>query len=477
MKTVGVVEYFGATAKSHEVVASICADLRDQGLDIHLLNLDSFGVVRQQHPPAWVVRLLGHRVYSNRFHSLLAEMKVTIHQLSRDARVKVHMSPQEKETYDTAVESELLTYFRRESLQPATPWMRTLRRLLDRNATEAFSALVSSLNEVRPDLLLVPNGRTSRQKVARLAAEKLGIPLEFYENGRARADSYYRGKTQPHDRIASQQEVPKVVSSTGRKACKELAEAWLDTRTRADSGTNSFSSGWDEENHSLEISDREIAVFFTSSADEFLAFGPMWRIDDWNTQFQAFDLAMGLLEKRGVELWLRVHPNLTKKSRQYFKKTVAELQSLQIRHPSLKIIWHTSRTNSYDLVRSATYVIAERSTIGLEANLMGKPVWINQASQWDLVADVRQVLEPSHITDEVFRVWEVDTRGAQDFVAYWMLQESPLRYSWDEFTTWNPESPPLRLRAAKLLAKNPLRHRLQLLLVEASQWANGRARF
>jgi len=153
------------------------------------------------------------------------------------------------------------------------------------------------------------------------------------------------------------------------------------------------------------------------------------------------------------------------------------LRQLQHRHPSLDIIWHTARTNSYDLVRSATYVIAERSTIGLEANLMGKPVWINQASQWDLVADVRQILEPSEVTNENLSTWTVDTRGAEDFVAYWMLQEKPLRYGWEEFTTWDPESPPPLLRVAKFFTRNPWWHRWQLLLIEISQRANARSRF
>ena len=477
MKRAVVAHYFGATAKSHRVIATLCADLAEQGLDVHLLDLDNFGVIRQEHPPRWITQIVGHRSYRQKFEAILTGLGVTIHQLVPVASSSVSMSAREKEEFDTAVESELLTYFRRESLQPASRWIRELRLLLHKNGSACFASVSSALEATRPDLVLVPNGRTSRQKAVRIAAEKQSVPVEFYENGRARAESYYRGKTQPHDRIASQEEVPHVVSPLERAEIRKLATSWLDARTTNGSGTNSFSARWDAAVATTKPAAGETAVFFTSSADEFLAFGPMWHIDCWETQFQAFDLVMDLLEARGVSLLLRVHPNLTKKSRHYFKKAVSELRQLQHRHPSLDIIWHTARTNSYDLVRSATYVIAERSTIGLEANLMGKPVWINQASQWDLVADVRQILEPSEVTNENLSTWTVDTRGAEDFVAYWMLQEKPLRYGWEEFTTWDPESPPPLLRVAKLLTRNPWWHRWQLLLIETSQRANARSRF
>ncbi|MDP4972432.1 MAG: hypothetical protein NWP95_02875, partial [Pontimonas sp.] len=94
-------------------------------------------------------------------------------------------------------------------------------------------------------------------------------------------------------------------------------------------GTNSFSATWKSMDHSPGDSEGETAVFFASSFDEFLAFGPMWTIDEWSSQFEAFDLIMSILEKRGVRLVLRLHPNLASKSRKYFLREVEEILELQ----------------------------------------------------------------------------------------------------------------------------------------------------
>ncbi|MGY9024616.1 MAG: hypothetical protein ACKVHY_06285, partial [Candidatus Nanopelagicales bacterium] len=115
--------------------------------------------------------------------------------------------------------------------------------------------------------------------------------------------SYYLGKTQPHDRVASQEELLGGFPLPKGRALKEKAETWLADRMAINGGTNDFSRGW--ESLSLEgipTSDTPTAVFFTSSFDEYRAFGPMWSIDNWGSQFEAFDLMMNILEDKGVDL-------------------------------------------------------------------------------------------------------------------------------------------------------------------------------
>jgi hypothetical protein len=371
---------------------------------------------------------------------------------------------------DTAIESELLTYFRVDKL-PNTRAVTGLRAKLHRNAVNTYWALDGLWSATPPDAVFIPNGRTSRQKAARKVAEHYGIPVTLYENGRARPNSYYAGSTQPHDRLASQAEVDKLTKKLSRSAIEALAEEWLSLRMAPTGGTNSFSGLWQA--GSTETSaDRKTAVFFASSFDEFLAFGPMWTIDSWAHQFEAFDLMMSILEKSGVDLVLRLHPNLGSKSRRYFLREINDVKALAAKHPTLKVHWHNDSVNSYDLVKSADYVIVERSTIGLEASMMGKPVWVTQASQWDLVADIRQVLKPGEITEGLMKLWSADPYPAQKFGAYWMIQERPLQYSWETWSSWDPDRPPLRMKAAVLAVKNPWRHKLQLLALEWAKWRN-----
>jgi len=470
---IAVVHYVAATQKSRSVVASLTADFRQQGHDVTVLNIGRFGTVFQDFPPEWVVRLAGHKTYRQRFTKVIESAGADLTVLNPHQTVTINPPESRQAECLQAIESELLTYFRHETLNNDERYVRWMRKNLTHQAFACYAALHTWLSRNVPDLVVIPNGRTSRQKMARIAAEDLGIAVKFYENGRATKDSYYLGTTQPHDRVASQAEVDSLTSDLSASEISALAQSWLAERMNPTSGTNTFSAGWGATPQPGDATkSRERAVFFSSSADEFLAFGPMWNIDQWSSQFQAFDMFMERLSDKGVDLILRIHPNLSGKSHKYFRTTVAEIKELRRKYPGLIIHWHNSPANSYELARSADYVIAERSTIALEANLMGKPVWINQAAQWDQIADVRQVLQPSDIETDDLTPWSVDTTKAERFIAYWVIQEHPLHYSWREWSSWNPEAAPFVMKLASLLGKNPLSHKRHLLSLEWARWRN-----
>ena len=472
MSRVAIVHYVGATQNSRSVVASLVADFRQHGHDVTVLDIGRFGTVFQDFPPEWALHLAGHKTYRKRFTEVIECLGADLTMLDRDQTLTITPPESRQAECLQAIESELLTYFRQETLNDER-YVRWMRKNLTQQAFACYAALHSWLSQNAPNLLIIPNGRTSRQKMARIAAEDLGIAVKFYENGRATKDSYYLGTTQPHDRVASQAEVNSLTSQLSTSEIRALAQSWLTERMNPTSGTNTFSAGWGDTPQPTAVREpRQRAVFFSSSADEFLAFGPMWNIDQWSSQFQAFDMFMARLSDKGVDLILRIHPNLSGKSQRYFRATVAEIKELKKKYPGLIIHWHNSPANSYDLAKSADYVIAERSTIALEANLMGKPVWINQAAQWDLIADVRHVLQPSDIENDDLTPWSVDTSRAERFIAYWVIQEHPLHYSWRDWSSWNPEAAPFVMKLASLLGKNPLSHKRHLLSLEWARWRN-----
>lgn len=470
MTTVSVVHYVGATAKSRSVVASLVADQRDSGASVAVVDISRWTTISQELPPRWLATLLGHRVFSRNFaetiHGLGASIVTPNEPLDRPSNVR----EDHRAAIEIAIESELLTYYRVATLVD-TPGVRKLRDRLRSATISTYWALDAEWSTNPPDSVCIPNGRTSRQKAARAVAEHHGIPVTLYENGRALPDSYYAGSTQPHDRVASQEEVDAVLAHLSRDDIVSLAQRWLSLRMSPTGGTNTFSHLW-AQGTPRDTSHETTAVFFASSFDEFLAFGPMWTIDSWAHQFEAFDTMMSILEKSGVRLELRLHPNLATKSRRYFLQEVSDIRELMARHPGLTVHWHNADVNSYDLVKSADYVIVERSTIGLEASMLGKPVWVTQASQWDKTADIRQVLGPDQISSSTMDMWTADPYPAQRFAAYWMVQEHPLRYAWNSWSSWNPDKPPLRMRAALLAVKNPWNHKLQLVRLEWAKWRN-----
>ena len=472
MNTVHVIHYSGATAKSSSVLTSVALDYQDGGADVTVVDLAKTTTVHQGLPSPWVARLLGHRVMRPSVTEVLRESGVGYLTLANN-REQWPIGDSDLKTMEQALESELLTYFRRDHV-PNTAESRRLQNSLRKGMHDVYRSLDSLWSAELPDLVAIPNGRTSRQKAARLVAEKLGIEVWLYENGRAMPNAYYLGKTQPHDRIASQAEILTGFPLPSASVLKKQAAEWLTNRQARGSQTNLFSEKWVALAESSMHKKNRLAVFFASSFDEFLAFSPMWRIDSWNYQFEAFDLIMSKLEAEGFDLALRLHPNLASKSRKYFTREVKAIGGLAKNHPGLHVHWHNETTNSYDLVNNADLVIVERSTMGLEASLMGKPVIVCQATQWDQLVDVRQMLSPTDVTLENLLPWPPSPLGAQKFVGYWLAQEHPLRFDWRHWSSWNPDNAPPVMKLAQLTLPNSISHKKKLLTLELAKRRNSR---
>lgn len=464
---VAIIHYPGATAKSRSVVVSLVADQLSQGRNVSLIDISSFTTISQDLPPRWLAAMLGGRVQRDAFHAEVVGLGADYVVAERVQ----HVLPLEEKVLRAiaaSVESELLTYFRTDQLDEVSRRAERLRSKLWAEVVDTYRSLEHLFANDRPDTIIIPNGRTSRQKAVRTLAENLDTKVLFYENGRARPNHYYLGTTQPHDRIASQAEVRQLTASLQPSEISALAREFLELRMRGNSGTNEFSTSWSglESPQTTSGGAPQRAIFFSSSFDEYLAFGKMWAIDSWKHQFDDFDRIMTLLERKQISLELRLHPNLANKSRKYFRREIANVNRLKSKHPGLVIHWHNSPTNSYGLLVTADLVFVERSTIGLEASLMGKPVWVTQASQWDEVADVRRLLSPKDITIRALTPWKVDPSAAERFAAYWMIQEQPIHYSWQDWSSWDPENAPLLLKIATLFVRNPWSHRLHLLVGE-----------
>lgn len=471
--SVAIIHYPGATEKSRSVVASLVRDQLKLGHKVVVIDISRFTTISQDLPPKWAVALLGHRVDHGAFRAEIVRLGGD-YVLAGLPRQLTKLKSDDADAIAPSVESELLTYFRTDRLEDFGGRARRLRQKLWMQVERTFQSLAELLATQHFDTILIPNGRTSRQKAARVLAESRGIEVLFYEHGRAQPDHYYLGTTQPHDRISSQAELPRLTSSLATKDISALAKKFLELRMGRGSETNRFSRHWtttkNVETHSADSPQR--AVFFSSSFDEYLAFGQMWLVDSWDHQFEDFDQIMTHLERNNTRLELRLHPNLVNKSRSYFRREIANVRWLQARHPQLKVHWHNSETNSYDLISQADMVFVERSTVGLEASMLGVPVWTTQASQWDEVADMRRLLSRGAVSDEALTPWQVETLGAERFAAYWMIQEHPLRYSWKNWTSWNPGATPLLIRISTLFTKNPWSHRWHLLRVEYEKYLN-----
>lgn len=113
-------------------------------------------------------------------------------------------------------------------------------------------------------------------------------------------------------------------------------------------------------------------VIFNSSEDEFTAIGGEYEERKvFNSQYDGVAYIANLLKNRkDVNIYLRIHPNLAKIKYKYH----TDLLSLGEKYDNLFVIPGDSDVSSYALMREAYRVITFGSTTGIEATYMGKTV-------------------------------------------------------------------------------------------------------
>lgn len=474
MKTL-VIYSRSSTQRPRSVLASLCNWLVENGHDVSVLDISSFSHINQDLPPRWYARLFNHHVYPQALPQVLENLRVKVTPMTwRGGAARELPDSVDTELAD-AIFSDLVTYVNSDVINPARGIARWAATRMRKRGENLYWAVSEYLQNESFEQVYIPNGRVPEQRMAIEACKLLGVPHLYYEIGRAKPQSFYAGKTQVHDREATQAEVPDVLTGIDSAIIKKLADDWIAERSSSTSSINVYSQGWDAAGDPMKKVSKT-AVFFSSSVDEFASYGAAWKLDSWETQYEAFDTIMSLLKSHGVHCQLRIHPNLTNKSTEYFQRELGDIRALMEHHPTLTVFWHNEPVNSYDLVAGADYVVVGRSTLGLEASLMGKCVWTTTAARYDTVADVRTAFTPESVTPQNFTLWDVDTFGAQKFVAYWALQDHEFTFGERSWSTWDSFRPPAVLRPGQLMVKNPLRHKVHLVIGEVTKWRNSRFR-
>ena len=357
-----------------------------------------------------------------------------------------------RQTLNDAAQSAMYTYFRTDQLNLRSRRVRKVRARLVREGELSYHAVTALLRTHDFTRAYLPNGRFPAQRMAKVAATDVGIPVFHYERGATRDHAYLRPYS-PHDRVAGQQDILDITANRSPAELDALADNWLAARQPSSSSTNEYSAIWaaaQTPQRDAASGSAPIIGFFTSSQDEFLHLGPDWQLHRWESQFAAFDTLMTAFETAGFRCVLRVHPNLSTKDHSCFLREISGLQRLQQLHPHLEVYWHDDPTSSYALLDECSGVVVWDSTIGLEASARGIPVWNCAASYYGLVADTRQVLGGEDITEAALAPWAVDPHGAKRFIAGMVLRDYPLNTSSQEWATWDLNSPPLAAKVAAL---------------------------
>lgn len=117
---------------------------------------------------------------------------------------------------------------------------------------------------------------------------------------------------------------------------------------------------WDDNNKNL--------VIFGSSADEFFAIGLDWEFPFYKNQFDGLKRITEALSESDIQIYFRMHPNLTMLKDPEISKEFKLADS----YPNFHVIAPQDKVSTYALMRGAEKVITFGSSVGVEAAYWSK---------------------------------------------------------------------------------------------------------
>lgn len=396
--------------------------LASQGTQFTVVDMSHFHYPRQapwRLSGKWVSPGGAHRALSHIFEEFGAHFTVLEVRKAGDG---FPPTPSVKQSLETAVQSSLNNCFR----QSYSNGLGALSRLVKARWLSKASSVKLSAERLLTDLgatrVSIVNGRLFSQFAVALAAQNLSISVTFLEHSEFPGHLFSRSY-RPHDRVAFQRDVEKFARSEDRETIERLALEWENLRRKVKSTTNPFSVRW-KATSSEKLQNARIALFLTSSSDEFESLDLDWKEGQWSDQYEGFDFVLKSIGHLNLIPVLRIHPNLANKSPIDALAELKKVGKLSNDNPALRLVDHASRVSTYELLKDADLVVVYNSTVGLEASMMGKHVVCLNSCWYDDIAEVFKLHRRDQINLlETYLTNPVDSWQAKRWPATQMLQD------------------------------------------------------
>ena len=328
------------------------------------------------------------------------------------------LDPEEIWKLRVAVESSLISAMRKSLARPGKH-SGLLQKLADRLVTtqseRVFALAVDALREFSPSHVFIVNGRFAGEQACVLAARRREIEITFLEINGIFANLFAR-PYRIQDRVASQQHALLVGENLSKANLRDSADRWVTQQREKNSVTNPFNKLWVDSSGSWNSPRESLALFATSSRDEYESLDIDWKEASWENQLDSFQAVWDKIKSSELTPVLRVHPNLLNKQPMSGLREIFEIKRFMRKNPDFVVVWPSSRVSTYDLISYSDVVIVQNSTVGLEASIRGIPVICTDSCGYDLVADVYSIHGPSDL-DKLKPPFTADKSGAEIFVA------------------------------------------------------------
>ena len=254
---------------------------------------------------------------------------------------------------------------------PIITWRLVKLKKILFEAAYAFELTKKIISDQNPNLVITFNGRNNIDNAILKACKIHNIPVKVHERG-ATYEKYELFEPPLH----SYTNVYKRMidywneSNLSENKKKEIAtDFFTKIRNGVSIGWESFSSHFDDELN-FNINNKKVITYFVGSDDELVCV-ELDEIDKqplFETQKEAVRFLMDLISiKNDTELIIRVHPNISNKSKEQ-KEYWNNLKGKNV-----TLIKSDSKVNSYLLIEKSFCILTYGSTVGIEASFWNKP--------------------------------------------------------------------------------------------------------
>jgi hypothetical protein len=286
------------------------------------------------------------------------------------------------------------------------------------------------LDEIKPDVVIMFNGRFLECRPIMRLCEQRGIDFYTHERG-GQLDRYMLRKNSiPHSLEYTFEEIEELWAEGGGEKEKIGTDFFLDRRNRV---TQSWSSFTEEQKIGAlpagYNSDKVNIGIFNSSMDEYEGIegfhNPVY-IDDHDAIEK---ICTSFLTNENFHFYLRVHPNLKGLDNTQNR----EIDKLAVKFKNLTVIPAESAIDTYALMEAVNLVVTFGSTMGIEAMFWNKPAILVGRAFYEKLSGVMQ---PKSHEDVLFYINNIPASGFRNSAVkygYWGIS-----YGF-KFQYFNPE--------------------------------------
>ncbi len=243
-------------------------------------------------------------------------------------------------------------------------------RISIRTAIYVYEASKVILDEVKPDVVFIFNGRFVESRPLLRLCEQRAVQFYTHERGGQLNRYLLRENSTPHSLEAIHREIEDLWNHAGEKRIEQGRKFFVDRRNKVIQAWKVFTEDQKQGSlpHSFDHSKKNIAIF-NSSMDEYEGIAGYKNKIYKDDNDGIASICAAFVNDPSIHFYLRIHPNL--KGLQ--NSQTRQIEQIGKTYKNLTIIGADEEVDSYKLMEAADTIVTFGSTMGIESVFWNKP--------------------------------------------------------------------------------------------------------